>query len=252
MGASAYCTSCGAVLDGASGLPNAPQEHHGGPEGNELSQGGLNLPLAGAGGSRCSNCGAPTVEGQDRCSGCGPAQPLAGPTPVQVPEGPTPVPPSSSAPWLQPVGPAAFDMSAPYGGLPPISRRTLKPWMIALPFGAVVLLVVGFLVSGSEHTLRGSLTVYDSTSFGCNLSLGYSDIHDGTRVVVMDSEDDVIASGTLDEGSGSSLCEFSFEVDEIPDRDEYWVEIGNRTELHYTRSELEDDDWKLALTLGRD
>jgi hypothetical protein len=117
---------------------------------------------------------------------------------------------------------------------------------------AVVGLMLALIAGSSEHTLTGTITVFDDSSFGCDLSFGYQDMREGARVLVTDTDDEVIASSTLDEGNGGSFCEFPFTVEDIPDREEYWVEIGDRGEIHYDKSELEDLNWELDLSLGLD
>jgi hypothetical protein len=114
----------------------------------------------------------------------------------------------------------------------------------------VVGLIVALTVGRAGHTLNGTITVFDDSAFGCDLSLGYSDMQEGARVIVTDSDDEVVASSTLEEGEGELWCEFPFTVDDVPDRDEYWVEVGDRGEIHYDKSELEDMNWELDLSLG--
>lgn len=117
----------------------------------------------------------------------------------------------------------------------------------------------------TTYTLTGTFTLYDSDerwgsefakSLGiedCRGSGGYGDIREGLGVVVRDSQGAIIANGDLGEGKplSTTLCEFSFEVTNIPESDFYEVSVGRRGSVVYQRSELESQDWHLSLSLGR-
>ena len=261
----AFCQSCGTRFDGVAPPATSPVIPDSViPDPTIPRPGDPVVPTAEGHGSRCSNCGRPTQAGLDRCAECGPTSdtavarppvgrvipPLPGnitPTASPAPTGPRP--PIPPAPAM-----AAHAVQAGQANVGPKPGPPPWVWLVGgLGVLGVVGLIIALVVGGaSGHTLTGTITVYDYSSTGCDLSVGYSDMREGARVIVTDASDKVIASSYLDEGGGDYLCEFPFTVKDVPDRDEYWIEIGNRGELHYDKSELEDMDWKLELTLGGD
>jgi hypothetical protein len=94
----------------------------------------------------------------------------------------------------------------------------------------------------------------------CASDDGYSDIDEGTQVVVSNANGKKVALGTLEAGQLAdgpdgdkffeSVCQYPFTVDDVPPGSSiYSVHIGNqaRGDLSYKKSELEDG---IALKLG--
>lgn len=86
---------------------------------------------------------------------------------------------------------------------------------------------------------------------------GFDDIHVGSRIVVSDSEGNIVAVGNLVDAeimelSGVMSCVYTFEAPSIPQSDFYSVAIGGRDPLVYRADELEIDGWDLVLYLGFD
>src|SRR5690349_328230 len=99
---------------------------------------------------------------------------------------PAPAPPPFSQAPPPPMPYQTFGPGTPPGGGQSTGPRSGPPpwvWLVALAGIAGVVALVVVLSSGStKHTMTGSITVYDSEAYGCDLSAGYSDIDEGTRV----------------------------------------------------------------------
>ncbi|MGH8984726.1 MAG: hypothetical protein ACRDY6_12755 [Acidimicrobiia bacterium] len=118
---------------------------------------------------------------------------------------------------------------------------------------------------GGSRVLSGTLTVEGITNTAmtrCDGSehRGYDDLVAGAPVVVHDGNGSTIATGELRDGQPveqrDSLpidftdCEFRFRMADVPDAEFYTVEVSHRGEVTYSRSELEDEDWRVTLTIG--
>lgn len=68
---------------------------------------------------------------------------------------------------------------------------------------------------------------------------GYSDIHEGTEVVVRDGSGKFIASTRLKQGEGvAALCQFPFNIDLAEGADVYVFTVSRRGDLYFTWEEL--------------
>ncbi|MCA1823035.1 MAG: hypothetical protein LC640_01960 [Frankia sp.] len=134
---------------------------------------------------------------------------------------------------------------------------------MAIAAGLALVLVIAMASRGTTHReISGTFTIYtsDFTSAqlgqscrGANVSYGYADIEDGTNVIVEDGGGEVIGTGELSGGVVDPLgCKFDWEVTDLPDTSSYSITVSHRGALHYTRSELEDHDWVVSITLGND
>jgi hypothetical protein len=112
----------------------------------------------------------------------------------------------------------------------------------------------------------------------CAAPTGYDDIKAGLQVVVKNAAGEIVGSGTLQESTSTAKplneeqqrglqdpqvaahlagrvpisCSFPFEVEGIPKSDFYTVQVGNddRGSLTFKFDQLEQQDWKVVLTLG--
>lgn len=94
----------------------------------------------------------------------------------------------------------------------------------------------------------------------CVGSGGFSDIQESAPVSLRDEEGKVIGSnrlgeGTLSEVAGASLdadktCAFRFTLTDVPDAEFYSIEVGSRGEITYSKSDMEENDWMVELSLG--
>lgn len=116
--------------------------------------------------------------------------------------------------------------------------------------GALVLAACGG--GSSSHTIKGRLVIVDDCA-----SSGYSDVDEGTQVVVKDGDDKILATGELGiskpvpelEDLGDP-CGFNFTVDDVPDAAFYSIEVGHRGELTFSKAKLEKRDWRVEFSLG--
>src|SRR3954447_1267898 len=141
--------------------------------------------------------------------------------------------------------------------------------------GAVlaILIVVGACAGAASpvaaddgHTVKGYLSLQDSAVFVgkvCQGAGGYTDLVEGTPVVVRDGGGQVIGSGRFSAGKGAggvrsgatgasgapAACVFAFTVKHVPDADTYSFQMSHRGEVVYTREELEDNNWKIGAAL---
>lgn len=135
-------------------------------------------------------------------------------------------------------------------------RRQLL--IVAAALAVLLIATVGFVtLRGSEHTITGTFTVYDEFN-GCELSDGYSDISEGTEVVVADDTGKTLGVGELgepveaetDEDGDIFGCEFPFEVTGVGDSPIYAVSVADRGTSRSKKTELEENNWEVDLSLG--
>ncbi|WP_256793258.1 hypothetical protein [Terrabacter sp. Ter38] len=123
---------------------------------------------------------------------------------------------------------------------------------VALLAGAAYL-VLG--IGGESHTLMGDLTLRASSDLSpgdsCSGQGGYSDIHDGTQVVVEDETGKTLATSALGPGTfDGTSCVFSFSLAEVPKAAYYRVEGAHRGVLQYSYQDMVSANWSVHLTLG--
>lgn len=133
---------------------------------------------------------------------------------------------------------------------------------VALIATLLVLKVGEGLTGGGGHKLTGTIDVVDTDNYfrgsdgssdtSCAASGGYSDIAEGTQVIVKDRDGKTLAVGRLEQGERQTAlyCTFAFTVEGIKDASFYKVEISHRGEQNYSRTDLEDQDWNIGLKLG--
>jgi RNA polymerase subunit RPABC4/transcription elongation factor Spt4 len=189
----------------------------------------------------CNECGNEISERAETCPQCG--NPIASERPKSTP-----------GPSLKPGDRPRLKGS--------VRAALLRPRALLVIAGALVLLIVAAVLAsslnrGSEHTITGTFTVYDEFN-GCDLSEGYSDISEGTQVVVTDENGKTLGVGALgepveadaDEEGDIFGCEFPFEVTGVPDSSIYGISVAERGTSQSKKEELEGSDWKVELTLG--
>ncbi len=184
----------------------------------------------------CPNCGKTIATGNVFCSSCG--------TPVvDLTEGP----------------------KSP-------KSNTLVIGVIAL----IVFVVIGaglFLLSSAigeskgqgGRKISGNVTLI-ATDFlylpqraPCKGTGGYNDVKEGVDVRLSDGRGSLIASTRLEPGEvvglmgGLGGCWFNFTFEDVPDVDFYVFSFGSglRGEVTYSRSQMEDRFWILAIDIGR-
>jgi hypothetical protein len=112
------------------------------------------------------------------------------------------------------------------------------------------------------HTVKGYLSLQDSAVFmgkACEGAGGYTDLGEGTPVVVRDGDGEIIGTGRFSEGKGAgvrsgaigipSACVFAFKVKHVPDADMYSFQMSHRGGVVYTHAELEENNWKVGAGL---
>lgn len=108
-----------------------------------------------------------------------------------------------------------------------------------------------FSLTGSLDLKTSSLTAVDLLSDGgpCSGKGGYSDIADGTQVVVSDGAGATLALGQITNSVYSPAdCHFDLAVDHIPaGRSFYKVEVSHRGGVQYTEQQMKQG---VSLTLG--
>ncbi len=89
---------------------------------------------------------------------------------------------------------------------------------------------------------------------------GYSDLGVGAPVTVRNGDGQIIATGSLEEGTSGGLeitdrkvpsCTMPLRVDDVPEVDFYQIEIGNRGALSYSKTDLENRGWVVGFSLGQ-
>jgi hypothetical protein len=110
--------------------------------------------------------------------------------------------------------------------------------------------------SGTSHTLKGTFTLSgdagsiflpDGEGGSCIGDGGYSDITEGTDVALT-SDGKTLAVASLGEGKdvGGWNCEFHYTLTDVPKRDFYKLEVGNRGDVQYSFDDLEKAGWTVS------
>ena len=113
------------------------------------------------------------------------------------------------------------------------------------------------------HTVKGYLSLQDSATFigkVCQGAGGYTDLEEGTPVVVRDGDGQVIGAGRFAAGRGTriakvggvsvpSACVFAFRLKHVPDAETYSFEMSHRGGVVYTHEELEESNWRVGAAL---
>lgn len=115
------------------------------------------------------------------------------------------------------------------------------------------------------YTINGSLrlrqdrdedVVFLESAGLCSGTRGFDDIQTGANVVILDGSGNTLATTHLElkegftaTGVSSNICEFSFTV-EVPRASFYTVKIGRRGAPTYSFQEMEQNDWKIDLSIG--
>jgi hypothetical protein len=151
--------------------------------------------------------------------------------------------------------------AAPAHALPGKSSR--GKYLVIGVLASIAALVAFGAIAGaaqSKHTIKGTMTLYDSETYdyyengdGCSGEGGYGDIDEGTDVRVKDASGDLIGSGRLESGTvEGGTCVFDFTVDDVDDASYYSVEVSYRGDLSFSKSEMDDNGWQVDVTLGDD
>lgn len=99
----------------------------------------------------------------------------------------------------------------------------------------------------------GDIGYYGPETTPCWPGGGYSDIHEGTQVVVSDAGGKTLGIGSLgagiqDDTGAGKRCLFSFWVKDIPRGEKFYgVEVAHRGRLQYPAARMTDP---ISLTLG--
>jgi hypothetical protein len=87
----------------------------------------------------------------------------------------------------------------------------------------------------------------------CEGKGGYDDLQEGTQVRILSEDGDLVATTAFDLGeivTDPFGCRWNFEVEVPNDLDFYSVEASHRGGISYSRSELEDENWIVHLSIG--
>jgi len=113
------------------------------------------------------------------------------------------------------------------------------------------------------HTVKGYLSLQDSAVFVgkvCQGAGGYTDLLEGTPVVVRDGDGQILGTTHFGAGKGAgggklgatgapSACVFAFTVKHVPDADTYSFQMSHRGGVVYTHEELEANNWRIGAAL---
>ena len=123
------------------------------------------------------------------------------------------------------------------------------------------LLTLAACGGSGETQLVGTVTLLDADGSGIEAGVsdgstyctgigGYSNIHPGAEVMVLDGSGAIVGVGDLSRGDGTTvLCIFGFTVP-VKQADFYTIEIARRAGPTYSHDELVADEWTVSLSLG--
>lgn len=107
-----------------------------------------------------------------------------------------------------------------------------------------------------SYVLQGTLSLFDGDvinlpSSGCMGTGGFDDFYPGAVVTIRDGNNNILATGRLEDAgtSTSSRCDYEFEI-ELPRSDFYQLSISHRSPLTYTFDELVQAGWEVELSIG--
>lgn len=212
--------------------------------------------------TRCPHCDGSVPTGRF-CAACG--QPLQAPASEKlVVTHAEPASEEGTTAEAQ-VDSAPTGLDVPIAGTPTLSatgfQRLTKGSNRTVGIAAVtvaLLATAAYALFGTseKHTVTGdlALTTANSLSPGdtCLGTGGYSDIHEGTQVIIEDDTGRTLATGDFGTGlyDGRS-CVFSFSFKDVPKAKFYRVhQSGDRGTLQYSYSDMVGSDWSVHLTLG--
>lgn len=179
------------------------------------------------------------------------------PAPAPVPQLPAYVPGPRVDLGGQPAAaPGLAPAAAPAGRVTP--RSSLTAAVVV-----AILAACGWFGYGhtATHELTGQLSLSasaaDDLSVGdsCSGENGYDDIQPGAPMTVVDRTGKTLATAALSEGTfDGASCVFDFTFHQVPNADEYVVDLANsiRGGQTFSRDELAGDNWHIQLTLGDD
>ena len=147
--------------------------------------------------------------------------------------------------------------------LPRRWRTGVRALLVLLVAGAAHAAAGSPAVAANDHTVKGFLSLQDSATFigkECQGAGGYTDLVEGTPVVVRDGDGEVIGSGRFAAGRGNrtgklgglsapSACVFAFTLKHVPDAETYSFEVSHRGGVVYTYDELEANNWRVGAAL---
>jgi hypothetical protein len=129
--------------------------------------------------------------------------------------------------------------------------------------GVVLAIVAVLLIAGGIRALAGSggrmvtvgLTLTDSgftNGSSCEGTGGYSDLQDGTSVVLTNENNKILATTQLGEGMAASAteCVWSVDIDNVPKAKFYSVEVASRGKITMSAEDLSTASNSFSLTLG--
>ena len=148
-------------------------------------------------------------------------------------------------------------------------HRTSRRWRTGARALLALMIVVGAgaaaaapVAADDGHTVKGYLSLQDSAVFvgkACQGAGGYTDLFEGTPVVVRDGDGQVIGTGRFGAGKGAggkpgtlgapTACVFAFTVKHVPDADTYSFQMSHRGGVVYTHAELADNNWRIGAAL---
>jgi len=119
----------------------------------------------------------------------------------------------------------------------------------------------------ATRTLAGRLILDQATPVErgggeCRGTGGYGDLRSGLPVRASDPDGRLLASGTLAASPVATnadgqvpvperlRCVWTFVLPALPERPAYWVGIGDRGAVTYTRDELDAAGWNVEVSLG--
>jgi hypothetical protein len=121
------------------------------------------------------------------------------------------------------------------------------------PLALVQLLTIGCFPEVKPPLITGTFTLKDHQSYGdensCQGDGGYSDIKDGTPVVVYNQNNRIIGSGKLSQSKKQQggNCVFFLSVSTTSPATFYQIEVGRRGKLPYSAKQLKDDSYSVFL-----
>lgn len=130
-------------------------------------------------------------------------------------------------------------------------------WLLATVLILASVAGIAYYLSsdGDDKTIAGSVVLTNGNLIYrlgdyCEGMNGYRDLHRGSVVKVADDDGRIMAEGLLLTGrQGDGDCTLAFTIPGVQPSNSYTLQVGDREPIQISRASLEDQNWRVVLTV---